>query len=170
MGLVKQRWSVPIVGRQYVAPQTLNVVQAAIRDNVNLIKKISANDVNRISDVLIKGLSEGKNESDLRQELALTDGFDKKRIERVVIDQTNKLNNAVQTANANSLGITEAIWVHVAGQYTSRPSHVKMNGQKFDINKGLYDPEVGYNVKCGELPFCRCTMRLIFKPDQVDEA
>lgn len=168
-GFLKERWSVPIVKRQYVAPETFNLVQDAIKENVDLITKISANDVNRISDVLIKGLTEGKDSTQLKHELAITQGFDDRRIETVVRDQTNKLNQAVQTANAKSLGIQEAIWIHIPGKYTSRKTHIAMNGKRFDIDKGLYDSEVGAFVKPAECVNCRCTMRLIFNPEQVND-
>lgn len=168
-GFLKERWSVPIVKRQYVAPETFNLVQDAIKENVDLITKISANDVNRISDVLIRGLSEGKTETTLKQELAQTEGFDNKRIEYVVRDQSNKLNQAVQTANAKSLGVKEAIWIHVPGKYTSRKSHIKMNGQKFDITKGLYDEEVKDYVLPAQCVNCNCIMRLVFNPEQVND-
>lgn len=168
-GFLKERWSVPIVKRQYVAPETFNLVQSAIQENVDLITKISANDVNRISDVLIKGLSEGKTETALKQELAQTEGFDNKRIEYVVRDQSNKLNQAVQTANAKSLGVKEAIWIHVPGKYTSRKTHIAMNNKRFDIDKGLYDDDVGDYVKPAQLPYCNCIMRLIFNPEQVND-
>lgn len=168
-GFLKERWSVPIVKRQYVAPETFNLVQDTIKENVDLITKISANDVNRISDVLIRGLSEGKTETTLKQELAQTEGFDNKRIEYVVRDQSNKLNQAVQTANAKSLGVKEAIWIHVPGKYTSRKTHIAMNNKRFDIDKGLYDDDVGDYVKPAQLPYCNCIMRLIFNPEQVND-
>lgn len=168
-GLVKERWSVPIVKKQYVSPETFNVVQQAIKDNVNLITKISSNDVARISEVLEKGLISGSSESELRQELAQTEGFNRKRMEYVARDQSNKLNFAVQSSNAQSLGVKEAIWIHVAGKYTSRKSHIKMDGQKFDITKGLYDEEVKQFVLPSMLINCNCIMRLVFDPEQVND-
>lgn len=167
--LITDKWTVPIVGKQYVAPETAALVNDAIKQNIELITKISSDDVNRISEAVIKGLAEGKDERALREELTKTDGFDSKRIERVVLDQSNKLNNAVQTANALSLGVTEAIWKHVAGQFSSRETHIKMDGKRFNIQEGLFDSAVGYNVKCGELPYCRCQMRLVFKREQTND-
>ena len=115
----------------------------------------------RIGEVVIKGLDEGLDYDALRRELKATRGFDADRANRVALDQINKINQQVQAANAASIGITQAIWKHVPGQYTSRKSHIEMDGKTFDLHEGLFDPEVGYKVHCGELPFCRCTARLI---------
>lgn len=168
-GLIAEKWTVPIVKNQYVSPEAMSIVEEEIKKNVALITKISTDDVNRISDVVTQGLINGNGENELREALRNTNGFNEGRIERVVLDQTNKLNTAVQTANAISLGVTEAIWKHVAGQFSSRETHVEMDGKKFNITEGLYDRAVGYNVKCGELPYCRCQMRLLFKREQTNE-
>jgi hypothetical protein len=44
-----------------------------------------------------------------------------------------------------------------------------MDGQKFDITKGLYDEEVKRNVFPSELINCNCIMRLVFDPEQVND-
>ncbi len=167
--LIKQTWTVPIVHGQYISPQAAQALPEMVRRNVSLISKICTDDVDRISQTLIKGLTEGQNYDKLREELRNTNGFNEARVNRVVIDQTNKINSQIQIENAKSLGITKAVWKHVPGQYTSRDTHIAMNGRTFELDKGLYDEDVGHFVLPGELPFCRCVSRMQFNPEQFND-
>jgi hypothetical protein len=108
-----------------------------------------------------KGVESGLDYSKLLEELKATDGFNSARSERVALDQINKINQQVQLLNAEALGCTKARWKHVAGQFTSRPTHVAMDGKEFDIKVGMFDPAVNKYIKTGELPFCRCVARII---------
>lgn len=152
--LIKERWSVPVVGRQYISPNAASAMPAMIKENVELISHIGENDITRITEVLTKGLQEGMDYNALRQELNATNGFDGARADRVALDQINKINQQVQIMNAQSLGCTHARWKHVPGQYTSRKTHMAFDGQEFDLNEGLYDNSVGRNVIPGQLPYC----------------
>ena len=152
--LIKERWSVPVVGRQYLSPNAASAMPSMIKENVELITHIGENDITRITEVLTKGLQEGMDYNALRQELNATNGFDGARADRVALDQINKINQQVQIMNAQSLGCTHARWKHVPGQYTSRRTHMALDGQEFDLNEGLYDESVQRNVIPGQLPYC----------------
>lgn len=167
--LIKERWSVPVVGRQYLSPNAASAMPAMIKENVELITHIGENDITRITEVLTKGLQEGMDYNALRHELNATNGFDGARADRVALDQINKINQQVQIMNAQSLGCTHARWKHVPGQYTSRRTHMAFDGQEFDLNEGLYDDSVGRNVIPGQLPFCRCTSRVIIPKEATTE-
>ena len=103
----------------------------------------------------------------LRAELMSTNGFDGARAERVALDQINKINQQVQILNAQSIGCTQARWKHVPGQYTSRKTHMAMDGKTFNLNEGLYDESVQRNVIPGQLPYCRCVSRLILPKEVI---
>lgn len=160
------RWTVSVVGKQTVSPEAARLMPDFIKQNVSLITKIGESDVSRIADTLIKGLEEGMDYNKLRSELMATSGFDGARADRVALDQINKINQQVQILNAQSLGCTHARWKHVPGQYTSRLSHMKMDGREFNLAEGMYDETVGYNVIPGQLPYCRCVSRLLI-PNEV---
>ena len=87
-------------------------------------------------------------------------GFTEARAKRVALDQSIKVSQGIQRGNAEALGIKHAVWVHVPGRYSSRETHLAMDGKRFDLSEGLYDPAVGQNVTPGLLPFCRCIFRL----------
>lgn len=152
--LIKEAWTVPVVGKQYLSPEAASAMPAMIKENVGLITHIGENDITRITEVLTKGLQEGMDYDALRRELNATNGFDGARADRVALDQINKINQQVQIMNAKSLGCTQARWKHVPGQYTSRKTHMAMDGKTFDLNVGLFDEAVGRNVIPGQLPYC----------------
>lgn len=87
-------------------------------------------------------------------------GFTEARAKRVALDQSIKVSQGIQRGNAEALGITHAVWVHVPGRYSSRQTHIEMDGQRFDLSQGLYDRDVGACTTPGMLPFCRCVFRL----------
>lgn len=59
-------------------------------------------------------------------------------------------------------GVTRAIWTsHDVGQHIRPSHHYIMNGEEYDLRDGMYDPDYGDYVQCGELNGCRCTPRII---------
>lgn len=160
MNALKRGWSIPFVKKQFISPQTAQALPKLIGENAALITKISLTDVQRISDVIAEGLAGGDDLTKLRKTLSETDGFDAKRVETVVNDQTNKISNQVQISNAQGLGIKYGIWKHVPGLYTSRQTHKNMDGKKFDLSVGLWDEDVQKNVIPGECINCKCIWRM----------
>lgn len=157
--------SVPTVKKRYISEQALNVLPDAVRRNVDLITKIGTDDVTRITDVMLEGLQNGLDYNKIKDTLRATAGFSERRIETVCRDQVAKITTEVQKENAMAAGITEAIWVHVPGTYTSRESHVKMNGKKFNLSEGMYDDFEKRNVMPGELINCRCIFKIVIPED-----
>ena len=161
-GLVNKAFTVPTVKNRYISDNALKVLPDLIRDNVNLITKINVEDVNRISETIYNGLLNGENYNQLRDALSVTQGFTDDRAKRVAQDQTNKITQLIQIENAKAVGVKKAIWIHVAGKYTSRLSHIKMNGQEFEINKGCWDDFEKKYILPAQLINCRCQMQMIF--------
>lgn len=164
--LITKKWTIPIVNQHFseLAQKRLPML---VDWAVGLISHIMQNDVERIKVVVTKAFLDGKRVSEIRRELEKTSGFTKERAQNVALDQTNKISNGVALANDEALGISHGIWVHVMGKYTSRETHIKMNGKKFKLKEGLYDPAVGRNVQCAELPYCRCIYRAIIDWDEI---
>ncbi len=158
--VIKKQWTVPLIRNQYVAPSVVKLMPQIIKDQTSLITKIALEDVNRIADVIQQGLTGGDDLTKLRETLSQTDGFDAARVERVVVDQTGKANAQMQIAGAKDLGVQYGIWKHVPGLYTSRETHKKMDGKKFDLAVGLFDADVGKNVLPAECINCRCQFRM----------
>lgn len=159
--MIDTAWSVPQVRGQHLSPQAARELPTIVSENTSLITRLAANELNTIQAAVMEGVEKGLNIDDLEATLNTIPSMDAARAKRVALDQLNKVSQSIQRANCESLGMTKAVWIHVPGQYTSRESHIGMNGKTFDLREGMYDPEVKRNVQCAELPFCRCIFRTV---------
>ena len=141
---------------------TKDAVQASIAENVSLIKSIPQQYLERVRGAVNRAVASGMDRGGLARELSEGYGVTERRAAFISRDQTNKATAALAASTDADLGVTEGIWVHVPGRKTSRPSHVRMNGQKFRLDEGLWDPDVRKKVKCGELPGCACIYRPVW--------
>ena len=158
---IDARWGIPVLKRQYISPTAAKNLRKHIEDNTKLITKMASQDLARLQALMEETNGQNVSFSDIENLLKGSQGFDEERAKRVAMDQSNKLNQQIQRDNAEDLGITKCIWVHMPGQYTSRQTHKKFDGQVFDTKTGLYDSDVGKNVLPGELPYCRCVARMV---------
>lgn len=158
---LKKKWTVQIVRGQYVAPSVAKKLPKQVEANAALITKLCERSAQKVQNAIAEGISKGYNLSRLTEKINSLENMDEARAARVALDQSCKLNQFIQVENSKALGVKEGIWVHVPGQYESRASHMKMNGKKFDLEKGMYDPDVEDYIQPGELPYCRCCFKAI---------
>ena len=156
---LRERWSVPLV-RQHVSPAAAKLVPEIVDTMTGLITKMQADDLSRLRETMVEGIQNGQSMNDIETILKQSKGFTEARAKRVALDQSCKVNQSIQRANAKDLGIKSGFWVHIPGRYSSRPTHVDMNGKEFNLDEGLYDSAVEANVLPGQLPFSRCSFRL----------
>lgn len=136
---------------------TRNAVDAVIAENVGLIKSIPQR---YLSDVQVEVMQNVMNGSDLG---ALTDSLQEKygiahrRAAFIAKDQNHKAKAAIERARRLDAGITRAKWKHSHAGKDPRPTHVKMDGESYDIQKGMYDEAVEKMIWPGTEPHCRCT-------------
>lgn len=138
-----------------MSPEMRNAYQAVIGEQVGLIKSIASEHLSGVEGIVMRAVSEGRNLGELSRSLQKKYGVTKRRAAFIARDQSNKATTSMQVARQQHLGITEGIWKHSHAGKTPRPSHLKADGERFDIRKGLYLD--GDWVKPGELPNCRCT-------------
>lgn len=162
---LRQKWSVPVLKRQFISARAAERLPMIVDDMTGLITKMASDDLSRLQDVITEGLVNGQNMERIEQTLFATSGFTAARAKRVALDQSIKISDAIQRENAKEIGVTEGIWVHVPGRYSSRKTHIAMNGKKFKLSEGLYDSAVGHNVTPGSEPFCRCIFRSVLPPE-----
>lgn len=137
-----------------------NMLQSIIAENTGLIRSIPRDSMSKVRTIVMQGVQNGRDMSFIADEIQ--ERFKKTRNEavRIAVDQTNKATEAISRARCEDIGVTHGFWMHRSGSKDPRESHVKMNGKRFKLSEGLYDYSVGYNVKPGELIWCRCTFKL----------
>lgn len=139
-----------------------NGLNAVIAENVNLIKSIPEKYLREVEFLVMQSASRGRDLSVLSDELVKRYGITKRRAAFIALDQNQKATTAMVQARQQSLGITKGIWKHSHAGKEPRPSHLKADGEEFDLSKGLYLD--GAWVLPGQLPRCRCgwTVKLDF--------
>lgn len=150
-----------------------------VEESVNLIKTIPMHYLNDVQDIVRDAVERGGDRAAIHE--AIKDKFDHpivnrkageseedalKRAERradlIAKDQVQKVTQQMAMSNAKAYGATKGEWIHIPGEKTSRITHIDFDGQTFDLDKGLYDSDVGEYVLPGQLIYCMCTFQAIF--------
>lgn len=160
-GWLKKHWTVPVIRGQYVSKAAAEKIPDYVEWSTSLITRMCENSARKVQNAIAEGISKGYDLSKLTTKINALENMDDARAARVALDQSCKLNQFVQVENAKAIGVTEGVWVHVPGQFESRIAHMKMNGKRFNLKKGMYDPEVDKIIQPGELPFCRCCFKAV---------
>lgn len=141
--------------------KSLEAFRATVADNVGLIRNLQQSYYNRIQQDVWASVRKGADMHALSQKLQQSYGITTDRAALIARDQNNKAKATIENTRRKQLGITQAVWQHSAGGKEPRPSHVKMNGKLYDLNKGMWDEDEREFVFPGELINCRCTSRAI---------
>ena len=147
---------------------TLDIIRnkrANIIANVELIKSIPQEYKNRVIQAVTQAVVKGYDLEQLSKNLIKIGNITKNRAITISRDQVSKINSSIQHTKWNAIGITEAIWQHSTAGKTYRVSHVKADGKKYDIKKGMYLD--GQWILPGELINCRCTSRPQINLDEI---
>lgn len=140
-----------------------DILDATIGQQVGLIKSIPQKYLGDVEGMVMRSVQAGRDLGELTGELQATYGVTKKRASLIARDQNNKATSAMVHARQEELGIEEAVWMHSHAGKEPRPTHVKMNGKRYKLSEGMYDPAEGRRVFPGELINCRCTSRPIIR-------
>ena len=144
-------------------PEVRNITQAAIVENVNLIKSIPAQHFTQIEGDVMRAVQMGGKLGPLAEKLEHQYGVTRRRAALIARDQNRKANAVIERSRQQELGITQAIWKHSAGGKHPRPSHVKAgrDGVVYNVAEGWYDPDAKQHILPGTLINCRCWARSI---------
>lgn len=135
-----------------------DILNATVNANVSLIKSIPQQYLGKVEGIVMRSVQAGRDLSIVYQDLRKEFGVTKRRASLIARDQNNKATSALSHARQVELGLTEGIWRHSHAGKKKRPTHVAMDGKKYDLRKGMFDPDpkVNRHVFPGELIECRC--------------
>ena len=136
--------------------------------NVDLIKTIPEDTLEKMKDIVYDGFTNGKTTTRMIRDIQRVYGVSRRRARLIARDQTAKLNGQIQRAQQMDAGITEYIWM-TTGDERVRSSHRKLNGKKFSWNDPpVVDERTGRRCHPGEDYQCRCIGRPVFKLETID--
>lgn len=140
--------------RFQMTPAQSDILQATIHENVALIRSIPQQYHTQVEGMVMRSVSRGRDANALYQDIRKQFGVTKRRAALIARDQNNKVTSALEEARRKELGIKEAIWMHSHGGKEPRPTHVAMDGKRYKVDEGMYDPAEGRNIWPGELINC----------------
>lgn len=135
--------------------------------NVALIKDISAQAQQRISNAVFDGLRNRTPARDVAKAIREATGMARRRSVNVASDQLAKITSALADERRRDAGITAWEWVHGRKAHP-RVAHVERNGNYYSDVAG----DVGQTIngktllappedRPGQLPFCSCRSRAV---------
>lgn len=145
---------------QFKMTETIrDAFDATIHEQVGLIKSISSEHLQEVQGLVMRSVQDGRNLGFLSKELQKRYGITKRRAAFIARDQNNKATSTINHARCIELGIEKGRWRHSHAGKHPRPSHVRADGEIYDLKKGMYID--GEWIKPGKKPGCKCTMQPI---------
>lgn len=141
--------------------------QGVIGEQVGLIRSIAGQHLDNVQRLVMESVSRGRDLHFLSKELRSRYGITKRRAALIARDQNNKATATLQSARQLEMGITHGIWRHSHAGKEPRPSHVKADGEKFNLRKGMFLD--GKWTLPGHEINCRCWYSPIL-PDYLQDA
>jgi SPP1 gp7 family putative phage head morphogenesis protein len=137
-----------------MTPAANDILQATIQQNVGLIKSIASEHLSKVQGLVMRSVQAGRDIGGLTKDIEEQFGITRRRAVLIARTQNALATASMNKARALEVGITEAVWLHSHAGRTPRPSHVKANGKKYDIAKGMYLD--GEWLQPGQAINCRC--------------
>lgn len=136
---------------------------ASTKENVGLIKSIPAEYHQQIQQAVMRSIqSGGTGTHTLIEEIRKIGHSTESRAELIAVDQTSKINAAMNDERLKAVGVRKFEWIHSGGGKEPRELHVEYDGQIFDLDDPpVIDKRTGERGLPGQLIKCRCRMRPI---------
>lgn len=140
-----------------------NVLNAVEIENEGLIESIPEKYFSGVETVAMLSLLYAWSKSDLTNELKKRYNITIRRVRIISEDQTHKTTEVFKRDIYGREGLKEGKWVYTYRSETPRESHIMMDGQIFDLEKGALTPEGDAFIFPGQLINCKCDFRPIIR-------
>lgn len=135
-------------------------LEAWVNQNVDLIKTIPADTLDKMRNIVYDDFANGKTTARITKEILAAYDIGKRHAEFIARDQTAKLNGQIQRAQQKDAGINQYIWSTVEDERV-RQSHRELDGKKFSWDDAPVNSD-GRKCHPGEDYGCRCIGRPVF--------
>lgn len=158
------KWRGAVLSATGVDLQTLigpedvrETLETTINWNVALVKDVSAQAQQRISNAVFSGLNERKPSREVAKEIREATGMARRRSINIASDQLSKVTSALADERRREAGIDTWKWHH-SGKLHPRAEHQARNGKEYTDATAPADLP-------GRLPFCGCRSQAVLTFD-----
>ena len=155
-----------VIGEEAIDDRTREILKASTEEAANLIRLIPQKYLADVQGYVMRSIVGGQKEERLSDYLTRMYNGNVRHAKLVALDQTRKAYNGLAAAKMQNAGMTEFEWIHSGGGQHPRQLHQQMNGKIYDLNDPPFIGRMyGQDVygKPGDLPNCRCKIRLIVR-------
>lgn len=146
----------------YLGDFYIKILEQWINENVELIRSIPEDTLDKMKEIVYEGFSKGKTTTRMVRDIRNAYKVSRRRAQLIARDQTAKLNGRIQQAQQQDAGITEYIWC-TTGDERVRAGHRKLNGKKIRWDDPpVVDERTGRKCHPGQDYQCRCIGRPVF--------
>jgi len=153
------------VTRVPVSTKLANTVQPFVHENINLIRKMNAQMLSRMKDIVTESVQAQTSYKDLSQQIEDEFGVGRARARLIARDQTLKYNGQVTEQLHKDAGVTSYVWTTAhdervrgtPGGKWPRGNHYELDGQRFSYAQPpMVDKKSGRRANPGYDYQCRC--------------
>jgi SPP1 gp7 family putative phage head morphogenesis protein len=138
-----------------------NALDAVIAENVGLIRSIPQKFLADVEVQVWQAVMAGSDMDTLSRNIKEKYGVAWRRAALIASDQNAKAKAAMERARREEVGITKAQWMHSHAGVTPRPTHVAMDGETYEVSKGMWDSAVQKFIWPGTEINCRCSDKAV---------
>lgn len=143
-------------------------IETAIQWNVNLVKDVSDQTRQRISNAVFDGLRNRTPAREVGKAISDAVGMGRDRSQRIAADQLTKLTNSLADERRREAGIDTWKWRH-SGKLHRRENHKARNGKEYaDTDAGADEAQdilPPPKERPGQLPYCGCRSQSVVRFD-----
>lgn len=149
---------------------TKEIISAITKENVKLIKKISADYLDEVQGAVMRSITSGNGLKDLVPFLQRYKGITTRRARMIAYDQTRKTYNFLNKEQMIRNNVKKFKWLHSGGARQPRKDHIAMSGNIYSFdNLPIIDRNTGERGIPGQAINCGCTMTPIIEFDEGEQ-